>query len=60
MKSRFTSLLVTLFALAVLYIPILTLVMQSFNSSWFGGEWKGFSLKWYEALFNDAAILDGL
>ncbi|MDX8415233.1 ABC transporter permease [Intestinicryptomonas porci] len=58
MKSRFTSLLVTLFALAFLYIPILTLVMQSFNSSRFGGEWKGFSLKWYEALFNDAAILD--
>lgn len=58
MKSRFTSLLVTLFALAFLYIPILTLVMQSFNSSRFGGEWKGFSLKWYEALFNDATILD--
>ena len=58
MKSRFTSLLVTLFALAFLYIPILTLVVQSFNSSRFGGEWKGFSLKWYEALFNDAAILD--
>lgn len=58
MKSRFTSLLVTLFALAFLYIPILTLVMQSFNSSRFGGVWKGFSLKWYEALFNDAAILD--
>lgn len=58
MKSRFTSLLVTLFALAFLYIPILTLVMQSFNSSRFGGEWKGFSLKWYEALFSDAAILD--
>ena len=58
MKSRFTSLLVTLLALAFLYIPILTLVMQSFNSSRFGGEWKGFSLKWYEALFNDAAILD--
>ena len=58
MKSRFTSLIATIAALAFLYLPILTLVLQSFNKSRFGGEWQDFSLRWYEALFNDAAILD--
>lgn len=58
MKSRFTSLITTLLVLAFLYLPILTLVLQSFNAARFGGKWEGFSLRWYEALINDKAILD--
>ena len=57
MNRRHTSLLVTLFALAFLYLPILTLVVQSFNASRFGGNWQGFSLKWYETLFKDSSIM---
>ena len=58
MKSRFTSLFATIFVLAFLYVPIATLVFQSFNNSRFGGKWEGFSLRWYEALARDSAIID--
>lgn len=58
MKSRFTSLIATIFVLAFLYVPIVTLVFQSFNNSRFGGKWEGFSLRWYEALARDSAIID--
>lgn len=58
MKSRFTSLFATIFVLAFLYVPIVTLVFQSFNNSRFGGKWEGFSLRWYEALARDSAIID--
>ncbi|MDY6069699.1 MAG: ABC transporter permease subunit [Opitutales bacterium] len=58
MKNRYTSLLVALFVLAFMYLPIVALVAQSFNASRFGGPWKGFSLKWYEALFKDQSVID--
>lgn len=38
------------------YVPILVLVVNSFNASKFGGAWKGFTFKWYEKLFQDRAI----
>jgi spermidine/putrescine transport system permease protein len=38
--------------LALLYLPLVILVINSFNASKFGGSWGGFSLKWYQALFN--------
>lgn len=58
MKSRYTSLFVTLMVLVFMYLPIIMLVAQSFNESRYGGKWNGFSLKWYEALFNDASIIN--
>ena len=36
---------------AVLYIPILTLILFSFNSSNSTASFTGFSLMWYEELF---------
>ncbi len=48
----FTTLLVLLF----FYLPILILVLNSFNASRFGGEWDGFTLDWYVKLFNDRPI----
>ena len=41
-----------------MYLPIAVLITQSFNASKFGGSWKGFSLRWYEALFNDSSVID--
>ncbi len=41
-----------------MYLPIAYLVIQSFNASKYGGAWKGFSLKWYEELFNNREIID--
>jgi putrescine transport system permease protein len=42
---------------AFLYVPILLLVIFSFNESRLGTTWTGFSLKWYVALWEDASML---
>ena len=43
-----------------LYAPIAVLIIFSFNESKSRGSWGGFSLKWYQALFQDGAIMDAL
>lgn len=58
MKSRYTSLFATLAVLVFMYMPIALLVTQSFNASRYGGKWTGFSLKWYQALFNDSGVIN--
>jgi putrescine transport system permease protein len=40
-----------------LYLPILLLVVFSFNESRLATTWSGFSFKWYEALMNDDSML---
>ncbi len=42
------------------YLPIFVLVVFSFNSGRSTGVWEGFSLKWYEALFNDERIINAV
>ena len=42
----------------LLYLPIIVLVVMSFNKSKIGYNWGGFSLKWYESLLNNQAMLD--
>jgi putrescine transport system permease protein len=44
--------------LAFLYLPILVLVNYSFNASRLVSVWGGWSLRWYRALLDDAAMLD--
>lgn len=41
---------------AYLYVPIIILVINSFNDSKYGYEWKGFTFKWYGKLFEDDAL----
>ena len=43
-----------------LYAPIGVLIAQSFNESRYRGQWTGFSLKWYESLFDQDKILVAL
>jgi putrescine transport system permease protein len=45
---------------AFLYLPIVALVLYSFNDSPLPNVWRGFTLKWYAALANDTEILSGL
>jgi putrescine transport system permease protein len=40
-----------------LYLPIILLVVFSFNESRLTTRWSGFSFKWYESLFNDDSML---
>ncbi len=46
--------------LAVLYIPILILMLFSFNSTNNTGVFTGFSLYWYKELFRNAETFDAL
>ncbi|MBF2018855.1 MAG: ABC transporter permease [Hydrococcus sp. C42_A2020_068] len=45
------------FGFAFLYIPILILVIYSFNSSRFNAVWRGFTLDWYRSLLT--GVTDG-
>src|SRR5258707_2720571 len=44
--------------LAFLYLPIVILVIYSFNASRLVTVWGGWSLRWYHEFFNDGAMLD--
>jgi putrescine transport system permease protein len=44
--------------LAFLYIPILSLIIFSFNASKLVTVWGGFSTKWYASLLKNTQILD--
>ena len=44
--------------LAFLYLPIVILVIYSFNASRLVTVWGGWSLRWYHEFFNDRAMLD--
>ena len=46
--------------LVFLYVPILVLIVQSFNAGKSRAKWEGFSLRWYAELFRDARILNAL
>ena len=39
--------------LVLIYLPIVLVIIYSFNASKLSSVWDGFSLKWYEALFRD-------
>lgn len=42
---------------AYLYIPIIILVVNSFNEDRYGLQWKGFSWNWYERLWNNDTLI---
>jgi putrescine transport system permease protein len=44
--------------LAFLYLPIVILVIYSFNASRLVSVWGGFSTRWYQALLEDRAMLE--
>jgi len=44
--------------LAFLYVPIVVLVIYSFNASRLVAVWGGWSTRWYAELFNDAPLVE--
>ena len=48
------------FVFAFMYAPILVLMVFSFNESKTRGNWTGFSLRWYQELFQNRHILEAL
>ena len=51
--KRFYLLIIFVF----LYTPIVTLMVFSFNDSKSMGQWKGFTLRWYQELMQNDRIL---
>lgn len=47
------------FIYMLLYIPLVILIVFSFNDAVSGTEWKGFSLRWYEKLLNTDQLIEG-
>ena len=61
--SKFTRFLKRFYLgiiLLFLYIPIVVLIVQSFNAGKSRAKWEGFSFRWYAELFQDRAIMDAL
>ena len=56
-KRRFGLWSAALVGYAFLYIPLIIVVIYSFNNSRLNAEWVGFTLDWYDKLFNDEDML---
>lgn len=59
MERRYSPLLLTILCLgiAILYVPILTLIAYSFNASPLVNVWGGFSTQWYTELIHNRQLL---
>ncbi|KVD65912.1 spermidine/putrescine ABC transporter permease [Burkholderia ubonensis] len=55
--NRFLQFAVLLAGFAFLYIPIVSLIVYSFNESKLVTVWSGFSFRWYSALVDDDELL---
>ena len=55
MKKVYIALL-----LSIMYIPIVLVIIYSFNESRLSSVWSGFSLTWYRELFRDRAMFEAL
>lgn len=58
-KHPFKKLYLAL-TLLFMYLPIIIMIIYSFNESKQLGHWTGFSLKWYEQLFTDSQMTSAL
>ena len=58
MKRSIFRLTVLVFGFAFLYVPILSLIVYSFNKSRLVTVWAGFSTQWYGRLLENTQILD--
>lgn len=57
---KFLSRFYLVFIFILLYAPILTLIVLSFNNSRTRAKWGGFTTKWYVSMFANRAIMDAL
>ena len=61
MKKRFRlSGIYLAVMLFVYYLPVLTVIVFSFNESKLATIWTGFSLEWYKKLFSNGILLESL
>nr|MBQ4319812.1 ABC transporter permease [Clostridia bacterium] len=60
MKKGIANKIYLIVVFAFLYIPILVLIVNSFNASKSRTVWTGFTLDWYRKLFSNETILTSL
>ena len=58
-RKLFSPIYLTL-VLIILYLPILMVIIYSFNSGRTIGAWQGFTTSWYTRLFGNALMADAL
>ena len=52
MRRSRTPWITTIAVLVFFYLPVVVLILNSFNASRFGGSWEGFTLQWYALLWS--------
>lgn len=63
MKSSKGTIFKSIYAFLIymfLYIPIMVLIVFSFNESKLNAVWTGFTFKWYESLMHNTGILEAV
>jgi len=56
-KPSFWLRLVAILTYIYLYLPIIILIIFSFNSQKLNVQWEGFTLRWYQELFQDQEVM---
>jgi spermidine/putrescine transport system permease protein len=56
-KPRFALSVAAAVGFAFLYVPLVIVVVYSFNNSRLNAEWVGFTLDWYDKLFHNEEML---
>jgi spermidine/putrescine transport system permease protein len=56
-KRRIALWVAAMVGYAFLYIPLVIVIVYSFNNSRLNAEWVGFTLDWYDKLFHDEAMV---
>ncbi len=56
-RQNITLWIAAILVYSFLYIPLIIVVIYSFNDSKLNAEWVGFTLFWYKALFNNEEML---
>ncbi len=46
--------------LVIMYLPILVIIVYSFNASKISTVWEGVSLRWYQELFQDRSMMEAV
>ena len=59
-KKRIFGACIMGFLVAFFYAPILYMIIYSFNDSRSLTKFSGFSLQWYEKMFNDSTMMESL
>lgn len=59
-RRSLTPMLTTVAVLAFFYLPIVVLIVESFNAARYGGSWKGFTFHWYSQLWRNREIGNAL